>query len=66
MLKKYIEIKWNTKARICFSEVKLALTTNPILISPDFTKNFMIFSFAFEHTIATILLQNNSKDMNGP
>lgn len=32
-----------------------------MLISLDFTKDFIIFSFASEHTIATILLQKNSE-----
>lgn len=39
-----------------FLQVKLALTTTPILISPYFTKDLMIFSFAFDHTIIVILL----------
>jgi len=45
MLTKYIEIKWNTEAKKSFSEVKLDLTTSPILISPNFKKAFMIFFF---------------------
>jgi hypothetical protein len=36
------------------------------LISPDFTKDFYLFSFTSEHTIATILLQKNSEGYEQP
>jgi hypothetical protein len=36
------------------------------LISPDFTKDFYLFSFASEHTIAAVLLQKNSEGYEQP
>jgi hypothetical protein len=36
------------------------------LISPDFTKDFYLFSFAYEHTIAAALLQKNSEGYEQP
>jgi hypothetical protein len=36
------------------------------LISLDFTKDFYLFSFASEHTIATVLLQKNSEGYEQP
>jgi hypothetical protein len=36
------------------------------LASPDYTKEFQIFSFASEHTIATILLQKNEEGFEQP
>lgn len=57
MLKKDIKIKWNNEAYKSFSEVNLALTTDLVLISPIFIEDFMIFSFSYGHTIATVLLQ---------
>lgn len=59
MLKKDTEIKWHNDAKDSFTKVKKALTIAPILISHDFTKDLMIFSFASDHTIAVVLLQNN-------
>ena len=56
MLKKDNEIKWSEEARKSFHAVNLALTTAPILISPDYTDDFIIFSFASKHTMATILM----------
>ena len=52
MLRKHNEIKWTIEARKSFSNIKKSLTEALILISLDFTKDFQIFSFASEHTIA--------------
>lgn len=37
-----------------------------MLISPDFSKNFLIFSVASEHTVAAFLLQKNPEGMEQP
>lgn len=56
MLKKDNEIKWNQDAINSFSNIKKALTEALVFISPDYTKDFHIFSFASQHTIAGVLL----------
>lgn len=56
MLRKDSKIKWNSKARKSFEEIKTALTKAPILISPNFEKDFQIYFFASEHTIVGVLL----------
>jgi hypothetical protein len=66
MLKKYTKIKWDTESKQSFKQVKRALTQALILISPDFTKDFYLFSFASEHTIATVLLQTNNEGYEQP
>jgi hypothetical protein len=66
MLKKDVKIKWDSESRQSFEQVKQALTEAPVLISPDFTKYFYLFSFASEHTIATMLLQKNSEGYEQP
>jgi hypothetical protein len=32
-----------------------------VIISPDYTKDFYLFSFSYEHTIAVVLLKKNSE-----
>jgi hypothetical protein len=66
MLKKDAKVKWDSEARQSFEQVKKALTEAPVLISPDFTKDFYLFSFASEHTIAVVLLQKNSEGYEQP
>ena len=66
MLKKYVGVKWNLEAKKYFELVKLALTRAPVLINPDFSKYFLIFSFASKHTVAAVLLQKNLEGMEQP
>lgn len=66
MLKKEIGVKWTLEAKQSFELVKQALTQTPVLISPDFTKDFYIFSFASEHTIVAVLLQKNTMGQENP
>ena len=66
MLKKEIGVKWTLEAKNSFELVKHALTQAPVLISPDFTKDFLIFSFASEHIVATVLLQKYPEGQEQP
>jgi hypothetical protein len=66
MLKKDAKIKWDSEARQSFEQVRKALIEAPVLISPDFTKDLYLFSFASEHTIAAVLLQKNSEGYEQP
>ena len=43
MLKKYSTIKWTLEAKNSFEDIKLALTQTPVLISPMFDWDFIIF-----------------------
>ena len=56
MLRKDNGIKWTFKARQYFVDIKKTLTKAPILISLDFTKDFLIFYFSLEHMIEGVLL----------
>jgi len=56
MLRKGNEVKWTTKPRTYFDQIKKALTKAPVLISPDYSKEFLIFSFASFDTVAAVLL----------
>ena len=39
---------------------------SPTLISPDYTKEFYIFSFDSYDTLATVLLQKNDEGIDHP
>eukprot|EP00253_Pinus_taeda_P020351 PITA_20351 len=66
MLKKGADFKWTVEAKKSFEEIKKALTQAPVLISPYFTKEFLIFTFASEDTIAGVLLQKGSQGTEQP
>jgi len=61
MLRQDLAIKWIVEAKQSFEAIKEALTKTPVLISLDFNKDFIIFSFALEHTIVVVLLQKNNQ-----
>jgi hypothetical protein len=62
MLRKDSEVKWTEEAKHSFNAIKEAITTAPVLIIPDFSKIFYIFSFSSRDTIAAVLLQKNADD----
>ena len=66
MLKKENEIKWIVDARKSFKYIKKAITEAPVLVSPDFIKDFLVFSYAYEHTIDGVLLQKLTRMLSSP
>ena len=53
------EIKWTPEAKQSFEDIKKAISEAPVLESLDFSKYFLIFSFASKHTMSGLLLQKN-------
>ena len=66
MLRKGNETKWTIEAKKPFCGMKKVITEAPVLVSPYLFKYFLIFSFASEHTIAGVLLQNNNGGSKKP
>jgi len=66
MLKKDSSIKWTVEAKQSFEEIKMALTRTLVFTSPQFDRDFIIFSFALEHTIAAVLLQKDDQGCENP
>jgi hypothetical protein len=66
MLRKGHEVKWVVESRNYFEQIKKALTEAPVLISPDYSKDFLIFSFASFDTVAVVLLQKNAEELEQP
>jgi hypothetical protein len=63
MLRKGNKIKWN---RSSFDQIKKVETEAPVLISPNYSKDYMIFSIASFDIVATVLLQMNEKGFEKP
>ena len=62
MMKKNSEVNWSEEVKKSFNQVKLALSHAPILISPDYTLDFIIFSFSSEHTLVVVLMQKKNQN----
>jgi hypothetical protein len=63
LLKKDALFKWDDCSKKYFKYIKEAITMTLVLVSPDYSQDFIIFSFASEDTIVGVLLQKN-KDNN--
>jgi hypothetical protein len=59
MLRKGNEVKWTIESQNSFYLINKALNEAPVLISPNYSKDFFIFSFASFDTVAYVLLQRN-------
>eukprot|EP00253_Pinus_taeda_P004841 PITA_04841 len=66
MLKTDAKVRWSLEAKQAFESIKTALTQTPVLTSPQFDRDFIIFSFASEHTIAVVLLQKDDQGNEKP
>jgi hypothetical protein len=57
LLKKDVKFEWTDDRRKSFKSIKDSIGISLVLISPYYTKDFQIFSFASEDTILGVLLQ---------
>jgi hypothetical protein len=66
MLKKDIRVNWTTEAKASFAHIKKVISEAPVLASPDYLKDFLIFSFTSKHTIVVVLLQKDDEGFERP
>jgi hypothetical protein len=66
LLKKDAKYEWSEEGKIAFKTIKDAIGKSPVLINSDYSKDFQIFSFASEDTIAGVLLQKNNEGQEQP
>ena len=66
MLRKDHIIKWMVEAKKAFKNIKQAISEAPVLVSLDFEKYFLVFSYASEHTVVAVLLQKNDQGEEQP
>ena len=55
LLKKDQRFEWTTDSQEDFNNIKKEITTTPVLINPDFQRDFIIYSFSTEMVVASIL-----------
>jgi len=61
MLKKENDIRWNLEENQSFEDIKKAISEALVLLSPEFSKDFLIFSFSSENIVEGVLLQKNQE-----
>lgn len=58
--KKQVIFQWNDKAQEAFIQLKVKLTTEPILAFPDFKKQFIVHTDASNFALGAQLSQENN------
>eukprot|EP00253_Pinus_taeda_P020679 PITA_20679 len=66
MMKKDDVYRWSDEAKKSFQQIKEAITKAPILVSPNFDKEFLLYTFASDISYAAILTQKNNDDNEVP
>jgi hypothetical protein len=66
LLKKDVKFEWNDQSKKAFKEIKTVISEALVLVSPDYSKDFQIFSFASKDTIGGVLLQKNDQGQDQP
>lgn len=54
-------LKWNEEGKKAFEPIKEAIAQAPILVNPNFKKDFIIYCYASKHTMSGILLKRMKK-----
>jgi hypothetical protein len=66
IIRKENEVKWVVESRNYFDQIKKAFTEAPMLINLEYSKGFLIFSFASSDTLAIVFLQKNIEGLEQP
>ena len=57
MVKQSVQFKWTDVEKKEFSKIKIAVVHAPSLKSPDFEKDFILYTFTSDDSLAAVLTQ---------
>ena len=57
MVKKSVQFKWTGVEKNTFSKIKIVVAHAPSLKSPNFDKDFILYTFASDDSLASVLTQ---------
>lgn len=66
MIKKVVDFKWNELEKEAFVKIKRLIAESPALLSPDFNKEFYLYTFASDLSYAGVLTQRNDQGEEVP
>ena len=61
LIKKYFNFKLTKERREAFDKIKEAIAKAPTLQSPNFDNEFILYTFASDHSITTVLTHKNEE-----
>ena len=66
MIKKNSVFKWGYKEKEAFDTIKQEIINAPALNTPDFSKDFILYTLATETSYVVVLTQLNDKKIEAP
>jgi hypothetical protein len=66
MIKNNFAFQWEEKERESFKNIKEAIVQAPTLTSPDFEKEFILYTYAYNVSYAIVLTQKNTEGFEIP
>ena len=66
MIKKNAMFQWNLLERESFNKIKQAIAEAPSLQSPDFGKDFILYNFATDSSLAAVRTQKDGNNDERP
>jgi len=61
MIKKDIDFKWGVKEKESFSSIKEAIMQASSLMSPDYDKDFILYTFASDMSCDVVLTKKDNE-----
>jgi hypothetical protein len=66
LIKKDVQYHWGPIESQAFDSIKEAIIDTPSLMSPDFSQDFTLYTFASDRSYATVLTQKNIENNEVP
>ena len=66
MIKKNANFKWNPPEKEVFNKIKQAIAEASSLQSPDFNKDFILYTFASDSSLKAVLTQKDTNNDERP
>ena len=57
MVKQSVQFKWTDSEKNAFSKIKTSISHAPSLKSPNFKKDFILYTFVSDDSLAAVLTQ---------
>ena len=66
MIKKNAIFKWDLPEKEAFKKIKQAIAEAPSLQSPDFSRSFILYTFALDSSLTAVLMQKDENNDERP
>lgn len=66
MIKKNATLKWNLLEKEAFNKIKQAIAEAPSLQSPDFSRSFILYTFASDSSLLAVLMHKYGNNNERP